>query len=83
MAGCFVFSHFLIFSPNISRELFDLFVLSFVQYLLACVVFNIFFYIFFIFNKSSNGNLIHYLQFFNEVIKFTLFVFFKPQNFNK
>ena len=43
VAGCFVFSHFLIFSPNISRELFDLFVLSFVQYLLACVVFNIFF----------------------------------------
>ena len=40
MAGCFVFSHFLIFYPNISRELSDLFVLSFVQYLLVCVVFN-------------------------------------------
>ena len=46
MAGCFVFSHFLIFYPNISRELSDLFVLSFVQYLLVCVVFNNIFTIF-------------------------------------
>ena len=46
MAGCFVFSHFLVFYPNISRELSDLFVLSFVQYLLVCVVFNNIFTIF-------------------------------------